>query len=165
MRRWLPLPRTSAMLFAGWLLLAGVSAGQVLLAAGFALALPPFARRFVEEPLGHARGRRAALAAARFALLVTWDIVLANVAVARLVLGRSARLRPVYVEVPLELERPLAIALLASVITMTPGTVSSDLSHDRRRLRVHVLHAEEDPQALVERIKQRYERPLLEIFA
>ena len=165
MSRWLPFPRTSVALFAGWLLLAGVSAGHVLLAAAFAVALPPLARRFVEEPLGHARGRRAAAAALRFAALVTWDIAVANLVVARLVLGPPARLRPVYIEIPLELERPLAIALLASVITMTPGTVSSDLSDDRRRLRVHVLHASTDPQALIEHIKRRYERPLMEIFA
>ena len=101
---------------------------------------------------------------AGFGLIVLWDIVVANVVVARLVLGPPGRLRPVYVEVPLELEQPLAIALLGSIITMTPGTVSSDLSDDRRRLLVHVLDTG-DPQALVANIKARYERPLKEIFS
>lgn len=164
MSRLLPHPVLSAVLFGGWLFLAGFTAGHAVLALAVALALPWLARRFVEEPLGHVRGWRGAAVAARFTLLVTWDIVLANVAVARLVLGSPGRLRPVFVEVPLELEQPLAIALLASIITMTPGTVSSDLSDDRKRLRVHVLHTGE-PEAIVAQIKARYERPLKEIFS
>lgn len=164
MRRLLPHPVLSAVLFTGWLLLAGFTTGQALLALAVALLLPWAVHRLVDEPLGHVRGWPGAAAAVRFTLLVTWDIVVANVVVARLILGRPATLRPVYVEVPLELEQPLAIALLASVITMTPGTVSSDLSADRRRLRVHVLHTG-DPEAVVAQIKARYERPLKEIFS
>jgi len=135
-----------------------------VLAGVVAVLLPHFTQRFVGEAMGHARGGRALLRAARFTLLVTWDIVMANVAVARLILGPMDRLRPAYVEVPIALEQPLAISLLASIITMTPGTVSADLSDDRRRLLVHVLDTS-DPAALVEQIKSRYERPLAEIFA
>lgn len=164
MSRLLPHPIISAELFVGWLLLAGFSTGQALLAAAVALVLPWLVRRFVEEPLGHVRGWRGVATAARLAVLVTWDIVVANVVVARLILGPARRLHPIYVEVPLELEQPLAIVLLASVITMTPGTVSSDLSADRRRLRVHILHTQ-DPAAVVANIKERYERPLKEIFS
>lgn len=164
MRRLLPYPLTSAVLAAGWLLLAGLSVAHVVLALAVALALPHFTRRFVGEAMGHIRGWRGLARAAPFALLVTWDIVVANIAVARLVLGPPGRLRPAYVEVPLELEQPLAISLLASIVTMTPGTVSSDLSDDRRRLLVHVLDAP-DPAAVVAQIKARYEQPLTEIFA
>lgn len=159
-----PHPVLSLVLFGGWLLLAGFTAGHGVLALVVALTLPWIARRFVAEPLGHVRGGRGAARAAAFTLLVTWDIVVANLVVARLVLGPSRRLRPVFVEVPLELEQPLAVSLLASIITMTPGTVSADLSDDRRRLRVHVLHTDE-PQAIVAQIKARYERPLQEIFS
>jgi multicomponent K+:H+ antiporter subunit E len=95
--------------------------------------------------------------------LVTYDIVVANIAVARLVLGPTARLKPVFVQVPLTLTQPMSIALLASIITMTPGTVSSDLSKDNKMLLVHALDCS-DPDALVADIKQRYEKPLLEIF-
>lgn len=164
MRRLLPHPLTSAVLVAGWLLLAGFSVAHFVLALTVAVLLPHFTRRFIGESMGHARGWRGLARAVPFALLVTWDIVVANVAVARLVLGPPARLRPVYVEVPLELREPLALSLLASIVSMTPGTVSSDLSDDRQRLLVHVLDAD-DPAAVVAQIKSRYERPIAEIFA
>jgi multicomponent K+:H+ antiporter subunit E len=163
-RRLLPYPRTSAVLVAGWLLLAGFSVAHLLLALLVALLLPHFTRRFVGEAMGHARGWRGLARAARFSLVVVWDIVVANLIVARLILGPPARLRPAYIEVPIALEQPLAISLLASIVSMTPGTVSSDLSEDRRRLLVHVLDTS-DPAALVEQIKSRYETPLAEIFA
>ena len=164
MTRLLPHPGLSVVLFIGWLLLAGFTAGHVVLGLVVAAVVPWAVHRFVGEPLGHLRGWRGAAAAGRFTLRVTWDIVVANVVVARLVLGPPARLRPVFVEVPVELEQPLAIALLASIITMTPGTVSSDLSDDRKRLRVHVLHTGA-PEEIVAQIKARYERPLKEIFS
>ncbi len=164
MKRLLPHPLLSGALAVGWLLLAGFSAAQLALALIVAVLLPRLARRFIEEPFGHARGWRSAGKAVGFTLLVLGDIVVANVVVARLVLGPPGRLRPAFIEVPLQLEQPLAIALLGSIITMTPGTVSSDLSDDRRRLLVHVLDAA-DPAALVAQIKSRYERPLAEIFS
>jgi multicomponent K+:H+ antiporter subunit E len=164
MRRLLPHPLTSAVLAAGWLLLAGFSVAHLVLALAIAVLLPHFTRRFVGEAMGHARGWRGLGRAVPFALLVTWDIVVANVAVARLILGSPGRLRPAFVEVPIALEQPLAISLLASIVSMTPGTVSSDLSDDRRRLLVHVLDTR-DPAALVEQIKTRYEAALAEIFA
>ncbi len=67
------------------------------------------------------------------------------------------------VRVPLELSHPQSIALLASIITMTPGTVSSDIAADNRTLLVHVLDCA-DPAQVVAGIKRRYEQPLLEIF-
>jgi len=162
--RLFPQPIISAMLAAGWLLLSGWSAAHALLAVAMAIALPLLTRRFVGEAMGSARGGRRLWRAARFALLVTWDIVVANVAVARLILGPQGRLRPAFISVPLTLEPPLALTLLASIITMTPGTVSAELSGDRRRLLVHALDTD-DPAALAAQILERYERPLAEIFA
>jgi len=164
MKAFLPYPISSAMLAAGWLLLAGFSAAHVLLALAVGVMLPRFTQRFVGEAMGRAGSLRALVLAIRFTLLVTWDIVVANVAVARLVLGPMERLRPVFVEVPMDLDQPLALALLETIITMTPGTVSADLSDDRRRLLVHVLDTD-DPAGLVAQIKARYERPLAEIFS
>lgn len=163
MKALLPQPLTSAVLATGWLLLAGFSAAHLAMALLVALALPWFTQRFVGETMGQVRGWRGLALAARFTLLVTWDIVVANAVVARLVLGPPGRLRPAWVEVPVDLEQPLAISLLASIITMTPGTVSSELSDDRRRLLVHVLDTD-NPAALAADIKARYERPLAEIF-
>lgn len=164
MTRLLPQPLISAMLAAGWLLLTGLSAAHALLAVAMAVALPLLTRRFVGEAMGRARGWRRLWRAARFTLLVTWDIIVANVTVARLILGPPGRLRPAFITVPLTLEQPLPLTLLASIVTMTPGTVSAELSGDRRRLLVHVLDAD-DPAALAAQIQARYERPLAEIFA
>jgi multicomponent K+:H+ antiporter subunit E len=55
------------------------------------------------------------------------------------------------------------MASLASIITMTPGTLSVDLSPDRRHLLVHALHLD-DPAALIASVKTRYEQPLIAIF-
>jgi len=155
-----PFPVLSGALVAAWLALAGeFSAAQVLLAVLLALAVPLLAQPFLD----HLPRLVSVRAAVRFALLVTWDIVLANIVVARLVLGPIERLRPAFVKVPLDLTQPQSVALLASVITMTPGTVSADLAIDRKTLLVHALDCN-DPDALVVDIKQRYERPLMEIF-
>jgi len=161
MSRWLPHPVASVVLAVAWLvLLNSVSAGHVLLGAALGVAIPLYTRRFVEQPT---RLRRPATIV-RLAATVLWDIVVANVSVARLVLGPTGRIRPRFIAVPLDLEHPNAVALLASIITMTPGTVSCDVSTEERRILVHALDVE-DPDEVVRQIKSRYERPLQEIFA
>jgi multicomponent K+:H+ antiporter subunit E len=130
-------------------------AGSVLLAVAIPLVLMPLDAPQV------ALARPAV--AVRLALLVLWDIVVANVAVARLILGPIGRLRPVFVEVPLDTPHPHVATLLAMIVTMTPGTVSSDIDEARSRLLVHVLDTR-DAAGLVAAIKTRYERPLKEIF-
>ena len=103
-------------------------------------------------------------AIAGFVLVVLYDIVVANLQVAYLVLFRRGdSLRSQFVAVPLNLKKPEAIALLAGTITMTPGTVSADVSADRRALLVHCLDTG-DPDAVVADIKSRYEARLMRIF-
>ncbi len=160
MKAWLPYPVLSLLLFVVWLLLvAEVSVAHVLLALFLAWGIPIVCRPFLKDlpPV------RRFFAALRLVALVTYDIVVANIAVARLILGPTARLNPVFVSVPLTLTQPMSISLLASIITMTPGTVSSDLSQDNKILIVHALDCS-DPEALIADIQQRYEKPLLEIF-
>ena len=92
------------------------------------------------------------------------DIVRANIDVARIVLFKpNSRLRPAWITVPLDLRSPEAIAVLAGTITLTPGTVSCDLSECGHALLVHCLHAPE-PDEIVAEIKTRYEARLKEIF-
>lgn len=160
MSRLLPAPLLSLALFVAWLLLASsASPGNVALAGLFAVMIPWFT-----EPLRADRPRpRAWLTAARLTLVVLYDIVMSAITVARQILGPEAQLRPGYVWVPLELVDPHGIVLLASAITLTPGTLSADLSDDRRHLLVHALHID-DEAALVASIKQRYEAPLRAIF-
>ncbi|WKA30403.1 Na+/H+ antiporter subunit E [Bradyrhizobium roseum] len=108
---------------------------------------------------------RNPLAIVDYLAVVLWDIIVSNVQVAYLVLFRRGdSLRSQFVIVPLALESPEAIATLAGTITMTPGTLSADLSADRRSLLVHCLETS-DPAGTVATIKSRYERRLMRIFA
>jgi multicomponent K+:H+ antiporter subunit E len=160
MRRWLPRPLTSVALVAVWLLLnQSLSAGNWVLALLFAVAIP-----LVLAPLRPARLHlRRPGVALRLLGVFLYDLVMSNLEVARRVLGPEAAIRPGFVWIPLDLAEPHAVATLAAIITLTPGTLSADLSEDRRHLLVHAFNVD-DPAALIAGIKQRYERPLMEIF-
>jgi multicomponent K+:H+ antiporter subunit E len=100
-----------------------------------------------------------------YSVLVMWDIVVANIEVAWIVLTvPNAKLKPAWIVVPLELQEPEAITVLAGTITLTPGTVSADLSDQGHSLLVHVLHTD-DPDAVRDYITNRYQRRLKEIFS
>lgn len=164
-RRVLPHPLQSLGLLLIWLLLNdSVSAGHLLLGALLAIALPFWWQRFWP----HSPKLRKPSALAKLMLVLLWDIVIANFQVALQVLGPNAKLHPRFFELPLDLDDELAITLLASVISLTPGTVSSDVlfktgGAQRRVILVHALDAR-DPQQLIETIKRRYEKPLKEAF-
>lgn len=99
-----------------------------------------------------------------YSFMVMWDILVANIQVAWIVLTvPNAKLKPAWIVVPLELREPEAITVLAGTITLTPGTVSADLSDQGHSLLVHVLHTD-DPDAVRDEITSRYQRRLLEIF-
>jgi multicomponent K+:H+ antiporter subunit E len=160
MKRWLPQPMFSLFLWMVWLLLVNsLEPGHIVLGGGLALALPLFTARF--WPDRPCMGRPWTLAS--YLAVFLWDIVVANLTVARLILGPVRRLRPAFITLPLDLKNDFAITVLAHSISLTPGTVSSKVSEDRRSLLVHVLDLEDEGQ-LVQRIKQRYEAPLKEIF-
>lgn len=160
MKRWLPHPVVSCFVLVTWLALYG-SLAAIHLAGGVLLAvlLPRLLHRSLD---GAARTRRPWVAI-RLIGVVLCDIVTANLAVARRILGPMSRLRPGFVEVPLDLAHPDAVALLASIIAITPGTVVADIDAARTRILVHVLDLA-DPGNLVSEIKRRYEQPLKEIF-
>lgn len=160
MRRWFPAPLLSLAVFVVWLLLvATLAPAHLLLAALLAVVLPLLAQR-LREDTAHLR---RPLVAARLAMVVLWDIVLSNIEVARRILGRESRIHPGFIWIPLDISNPHGIAALAGIITMTPGTLSSELSADRRFLLVHCLHLE-DADAAIAQIKARYETPLREVF-
>ena len=163
MRRLLPSPLISALLWVAWLMLnESASPGQMLLGAALALAVPWFSEHF--RPQRPRIGRWGTVV--RLGLVVLRDIVMSNIEVARRILGPEAAIHPRFVWVPLDLRDPHAIVALAGIITMTPGTLSSELSEDHRHLLVHALNCP-DPDAeaaLVADIKARYEAPLREIF-
>ena len=156
----LPAPGLSVLLWAAWLMLNGsLSAGQVLLGAALAVALPWFTERLRPE---RAVPRHWSLAIG-LAAVVLKDIVLSGLEVARRILGPESAISPRFVWVPLDIRDPHGIVALASIVTMTPGTLSSDLSEDRRHLLVHALNVQ-DEAALIADIKSRYETPLRKIF-
>lgn len=159
-RRWLPHPLLSLSLLLVWLLLVNeLSLGHWLLGALLGWLIPLLTQVFWIAPPRIHKPLKLCL----FFLRVLGDIIVANLQVAKLILGPSARLRPAFVEIPLLLEDELALTMLASVISLTPGTVSADLSDDRKTLLVHTLDVADEVH-LVEQIKTRYEAPLLEVF-
>lgn len=162
MKRILPHPALSAMLVVVWLLMANeITLGGFLLGGLFGLILPKFT-----EPFWPDRPRvRFGRAALGYVGIVLLDIVVANFQVARLILFRRNRdLRSRWLVVPIDLKTPEAITVLAGTISLTPGTVSSDVSADGRSLLVHALDVD-DADAEIARIKSRYEVRLQRVFA
>ena len=159
-KRWLPSLPLSVTVFCFWLLMNDeISVGQVVMALVLALVIPPFAARLDREFARIGRLRSVP----RMLGVLLWDIVQANVTVALQVLGPERKIRPGFIWLPLDIDNIHGIAALTSIITLTPGTVSSALSDDRRHLLVHVLNLD-DADEVVRQIKRRYEAPLMEIF-
>jgi multicomponent K+:H+ antiporter subunit E len=162
MRRLLPAPLLSAALAAIWLMLnRSVDAGHLLLAAVVGVALPLVTAPLRQLPV---RIRRPGVLL-RLIFTVGLDVLRSNFDVARGVLrsARGRQPRGAYVVVPLELREPHALASLAAITTVVPGTVWCELASDCSALRLHVFDLD-DEAAFVAHYKARYERPLLEIF-
>lgn len=161
MNRLLPHPGLTALLVIIWMLaLNAFSFGGFVVALVLGIAVPLFTAPFwPDRPK-----MRFGLPLAKYVLLVTWDIVIANFQIAWIILFRKNRdLRPAWLVIPLDLTSTEAITMLAGTISLTPGTVSSDISTDGEYLLVHALDTA-DPEGEIARIKQRYERRLMEIF-
>jgi multicomponent K+:H+ antiporter subunit E len=153
-------PVLSLALIGMWLLLMnGVNLAQVAFGALLSVSLvlgiaqlrpvrPRLRRLYLAVPL-----------AAR----VLVDIVRSNLHVAAIVLGlvRKRRIRSGFVDIPLQLSDPHGLAVLAVIVTATPGTAWAGISNGT--LTLHVLDLE-DEAALIHLIKRRYEQPLMRIF-
>jgi len=160
LKRWFPHPFLSLALWVIWLLLNNtVAFGHVLLGAVLAMFIPWFTASFWQEKV---MIRRPWLLA-KFVAVVIYEIMVANVVVAKLILTKQDKLQPGFIQLPLDLTSPLAISLLANTISLTPGTVSCDLSEDQSYLLIHALHVE-DVTATINEIKNHFEKPLKEIF-
>ncbi len=145
-----------------WLLLVGsLAIGQIVLGLVVSLLIV-FGFRAVRPMQPRLHRPKVALL---LLLRVFVDILRSNVAVARIVLGLRADrvVRSGFLEIPLDLRDPYGLAALATIVTSTPGTIWVDLSLDGATLTLHVLDLR-DEQTWINTIKQRYERPLLEIF-
>jgi multicomponent K+:H+ antiporter subunit E len=161
MIRLLPYPLLTASLLAMWLLLNGLSVGHVLLGTAIAVAASN-----VTAALRPARPRiRRWHLLPRLVMIVVVDIWRSNVAVARLILRPDhPRRMSGFVVVPLELRNPAGLAILACIVTSTPGTAWVQYDSESSRLLLHVLDLVDDAH-WIELIKNRYERLLLEMLA
>jgi multicomponent Na+:H+ antiporter subunit E len=151
--------RTVVLLALAWLALTGeVSLANVvfgLLLGGLALG--------VAWPLGHYPlfARVRPLKVVGLLLYLVGQIVVANLKVAAAVLGPRRLLRPALVAVPLDVKGDDRIAVLSNLISLTPGTLSLDVSRDRKTLYVHAMSAS-NPDDLRREIKEGFERRVRE---
>lgn len=154
-----PQPWLSLTLFVIWQLLSeGISGGSLVLGVILAWGIPQMTLGFWPSRPAFAKPWRLPA----YALRVIKDIVIASAEVATLILS-FRKPRPAFVVYPLELQDPLAITILASTISLTPGTVTADISDDQKSLLIHVLDTE-NGQEITDAIRTRYELPLLEMF-
>lgn len=161
LRKLFPHPFLTLLLVVTWLLLVnGFSTGSLVFGLILGTLIP-----LITAPFWPNRPRlRNPLAILEYVAVVIWDIVVANVVVAKIVLFMpNSKMKPAWITIPLDIRSPEAITVLAGTITLTPGTVTADTSADARALLVHCLHAP-DPDAVRDEIKNRYERRLKEIF-
>jgi multicomponent K+:H+ antiporter subunit E len=161
LKRLFPHPYLTLTLIVLWFLLVNQwKIGSLVMAVFLATMIPLITsawwpdRPRVKRPFG----------LAAYGVLVLWDVIVANFQVAYIVLFMPRdRIRSNWVTIPLDLRSPEAISLLAGTITMTPGTLTADMSACGRALLVHALHAP-DPDAVRKDIKARYEARLQRIF-
>lgn len=161
MNRWIPYPLLALALLAMWLLLTqSLAPGQLVLGGAVAL-VATHAMAALKPEKARIRSYRPIprLVAAAFA-----DIVRSNIAVARIVLlpGQRERVSG-FVRMPLDMQSPYGLTILACIITATPGTLWVQFDRKAGRLLVHVLDLI-DEEAWIQLIKHRYERLLMEIF-
>jgi multicomponent K+:H+ antiporter subunit E len=160
-RRLLPHPGLSMLLAVMWVLMVNdLTFGALFLGLVFGVLVPIFT-----APWWPGRPEVRFRPAIAYFGLVLWDIVVANFQVAAIILFKPNQdLRPAWLTIPLELTSPEAITVFAGTISLTPGTVSADVSACGKYLLVHALHAP-DPADEIAKVKARYEARLKAIFA
>ena len=157
----LPAPLLSVALFVLWLLLNhSMSKGHIVLGAILGLLIPMATRGLRPLPV---RVRHPWTILKLF-LTVVKDTSVSNFQVVRFLLLPSLRKhQAAFVHIPLELRDPNGLAVLSMITCITPGTAWAEISRDRSVLLMHVLEVD-DPQTVIEHVKTKYERPLMEIF-
>jgi multicomponent K+:H+ antiporter subunit E len=160
MNRVFPYPLLVTSLIVMWLLLTSFSLGQFIVGTAVSLAAAqgmaalhpakPIIRRWSLLPM--------------LVAIVLYDIVRSNIAVAWLILREGSNGHvSAFITFPLELRSPVGLAVLALIVTATPGTAWVDYNSARGTLLLHVLDVV-DESAWLRLIKTRYENLLLEIF-
>lgn len=159
MKRFFPAPFISLALWALWVVLNGLTVMDVVIGGLIAFVVP-----IVTAPLRPVPVRiRRPLVIARLIMTVGGDVVRSNIEVGLGVLGFRPNRRSAFVRIPLELRDPHGLASLAIITTVVPGTVWSEIALDRSAYYLHVWDVHDEP-TFVAWFKNRYERPLREIF-
>jgi multicomponent Na+:H+ antiporter subunit E len=118
---------------------------------------------FVQRPVGSPRYFRKLRQVAGLALFFLWELLLANLRVAFDVVTPRHHMRPAIIAIPLDAQTDDEITLLSNLVTLTPGTLSIDVSPDRKYLYIHSMYAQ-DVEAERQRIKRGFERRVLEVL-
>ncbi|MEO8995843.1 MAG: Na+/H+ antiporter subunit E [Nitrosospira sp.] len=161
MKRWPSLSLFTIVLFAIWLLLNdSLAPGQIALGLVLTITVS-LATAAMLRSRAHPRHL---LVAVRLFFIVLLDITLSNIAVTRIIFGSAkARSNSGFMQIPIDMRDPYGLATLACIVTATPGTIWAGLAPDGAALTIHVLDLQ-DEETWVRTIKDRYERPLMEIF-
>jgi len=162
MRPWLPWPIVSLLLCALWLLLnQAIDPANLLFGALLVIAVPLLTRRL--QPLGYPRPRKP-IVFLRLIGMASVEVVRSCFNVCRIILLRDYHtVRAEFMRVPLDLRDPYGLAMLSCLVNMTPGTVWVELLPETHELSLHVFDLH-DHQWWIDTIKDRYERPLIDIF-
>ena len=129
----------------------------------FGFLLGTFALYIIREQVGTGRYTRRLWQIVSLALLFVYELLLSALRVAVIVLRPKIDLKPGIIAYPLTVDRDFEITMLANLITLTPGTLSVDVSEDRKTLYVHCIDVP-DKQATIDDIKNGFERKILEVF-
>ncbi len=149
------------MLALVWVAITGeVSIGNFVVGFGLGLVVLVFTRRVVGQPAYTLKAWRVLT----LTLFFVRELIKANLRVAYDVLTPGFQLRPGVVALPLDARTDAEITLLANMITLTPGTLSLDVSADRRVLYLHAMYLDEDVAAFRRKIKDGFERRILEVL-
>jgi multicomponent Na+:H+ antiporter subunit E len=143
-----------------WAALTGVFTWNNVL-VGFILAYPVLF--IAQRAVGSSSYFRRIDHVLRFAFFYLWELILANLRVAYDVMTPTRRMRPGVVAISLDAKTDVEITMLANLITLTPGSVSLDVSSDRRFLYLHAMYID-DVEDFRESIKKTIERRVLEIL-
>ncbi|MBY8918094.1 Na+/H+ antiporter subunit E [Nitratireductor rhodophyticola] len=129
----------------------------------FGFLLGAAALYLIREQVGSLGYFARSMRVVSLALLFLYELVLSAWRVALLVLSPKMDLKPGIFAYPLKVDRDFEITLLANLITLTPGTLSVDVSEDRRFLYVHAIDCS-DPEELRRDIAEGFERKIMEAF-
>lgn len=158
-----PAPLLTLMLIVIWLVMTqSYTVGNLVLALILGFSIPIFSEKLRPQ---YVRVRHP-IAIIRLCFIVMVDAWKSNMMVIRILLTPSLTREDtsIFIRIPLDMRDPNGLAVLAMIVTITPGNAWAELSMDRSTLLLHVFDGNIDENEVIQTVKQRYERPLMEIF-